>query len=356
MKNIYLQILDHKDEISGLVLATVTITHGSTPQKPGSSALFDKNGLISGTVGGGVVEGRIGKLAREAVLSKKSGEFTFDLANEISKKEEAICGGQINVLLDANLQNILPAAGQMKLSLSSGIPGILITMVNRFSDDVVLINRYWMTRDLFPDIPEEFRKEIEPLALEIIARKNPSDYRQLDLAVEDKEPISRFYLEPVFPASHLVIAGAGHIGKALAHLARLLDFEVTVIDDRAEYANPVNIPDADHIIVGNIGESVRAIRKSDDTYMVIVTRGHKDDAEALKPCLGAGLAYLGMIGSKNKIATMRASFIEKGWATIEQWNSIFAPIGVDIKSKTVDEIAISIAAQLILVRNSGKEA
>jgi len=354
MKNIYLQILGRKDEISSLALATVTMTQGSTPQKPGSSALFGKNGLISGTVGGGVVEGRVDKLAREAILSKKSGQITFDLANDISKKEEAICGGQITVLIDANLQNFLSVAEQLKSSIERRIPGVLITMVNRFSDDMVLVNSYWMTGTSFPDIPEEFRKEIEPVALDLIARKDPSDFRQLDLAVEDKEPVSRFYLEPVFPASHLVIAGAGHIGKSLAHLAHTIDFEVTVIDDREEYANQANIPEADHIIVGNIGESLRTIKKSDETYIVIVTRGHKDDAEALKPCIGTDIAYLGMIGSKNKIKSMKASFIENGWATEEQWNSIYSPIGMDIKSKTVAEIAVSIAAQLILVRNDAK--
>jgi xanthine dehydrogenase accessory factor len=85
---------------------------------------------------------------------------------------------------------------------------------------------------------------------------------------------------------------------------------------------------------------------------VIVTRGHKDDAEALKPCIGSDLAYTGMIGSKNKIASMRDNFIENGWATLKQWETVYTPIGLDIGSRTVEEIAISIAAQLVLVRNS----
>ena len=88
--------------------------------------------------------------------------------------------------------------------------------------------------------------------------------------------------------------------------------------------------------------------------MVIVTRGHNDDAAALKPCIDSGLAYTGMIGSKNKIATMRKRFIEKGWAAEKQWANIYAPIGIDIKSQSVEEIAVSIAAQLVLVRNTQK--
>jgi xanthine dehydrogenase accessory factor len=352
MKNIYLQLLDHQSDKSHLVLATVTRTHGSTPQKPGSSALFSKKGLIYGTVGGGVVEGRVEKLAREALLSKKSGHFQFNLANDISNKEEAICGGQISVLIDANLKSHLSVFEQLKKSLENRVPGILITMVTRFLEETVLINRYWISATFKPAIPEAFLEKIEPVVNNMLSEGNPSDYREMELKIPDEEPSSLFFLEAVFPPEHLVIVGAGHIGKALAHLADMLDFEVTIIDDRAEYANSENIPEASHIIVKDIGETLKDLNKSSDTYVVIVTRGHKDDAAALKPCIGSELAYTGMIGSKKKIEAMRSDFIENGWATVKQWEAVHTPIGLDIKSRTVEEIAISIAAQLVLVRNS----
>ena len=352
MKNIYLQLLDHKEAISELALATVTGTIGSTPQKPGSSALFDKKGLLAGTVGGGVVERRVEMLALAAILSKKSGHFRFNLANDISNKEEAICGGQINVLIDANLNNYLNVFQQLGDCIRSRAPGVLITMVTRFSEETVLINRYWMSKTSKPAIPEEFMERIEPEVDNILSKADPYNYRELELAIPDKEPSSLFFLEPVFPPAHLVIAGAGHIGRALAHLAGRLDFEVTVIDDRAEFANSENIPEADHILVNDIGEEIKKLQKNADTYLVIVTRGHKDDASALKPCIGSPLAYLGMIGSKNKIASMRNDFIDNGWATVKQWDTIHTPVGIEIKSRTVEEIAISIAAQLILVRNT----
>jgi len=335
-----------------MVLATVTRTHGSTPQKPGSSALFDRNGLISGTVGGGVVEGRVHKLIREALVSKKSGHFQFNLANDISSKEEAICGGQISVLIDANLQNYLSVFEQLGQSINDHIPGILITMVTGQSEDSVLINRYWMSMSSKPLIPEEFLEKIEPVVSEMILRRDPADYREMSLSIPDQEPSSIFFLEPVFPREQLIIAGAGHIGKALVHLAHMLDFEVTIIDDRREYANSFNIPEADHIIVDEMGEALKKLKLNINTYIVIVTRGHKDDASALKNCIGSDLAYKGMIGSVNKIASMRVDFIENGWATAKQWDTVYAPVGLDIKSRTVEEIAISIAAQLVLVRNS----
>jgi xanthine dehydrogenase accessory factor len=354
MKNIYIQILDNQLDILGIVLATVTGTKGSAPQKPGSSALFGKKGLIFGTVGGGVVEGRVTKLASKAILSKKSGHFKFNLENDISAKEEAICGGQINVLIDANLNNYLPVFEQLKRSLKEQVPGVLITMVTRFSEDTVLINRYWMSNTFKPEMPEEFLVKIEPVVNSILADGNPSDYREMELSIPDEEPSSLFFLEAIFPSAKLIIAGAGHIGKSLAHFADMLDFEVTVIDNRSEYANPVNIPEASHIIVNDIGETLKDLKKSNDTYVVIVTRGHKDDASALKSCIGSDLAYIGMIGSKHKVSIMKSDFIENGWATVKQWESIHTPIGIDIKSRTVEEIAVSIAAQLVLVRNTKK--
>jgi len=354
MKNIYLKLLEHQSDISSMVLATVTRTHGSTPQKPGSSALFGRKGLIFGTVGGGVVEGRAQKLALEAIVSKKSGHFRFNLANDISSKEEAICGGQISVLIDANLQNYLDVFEQLVQLINNRVVGVLLTMVTGLEQEAVLINRYWMTNSYKPPIPQEFLEKIEPVVSEIILRGDPTDYREMSLSIPGEEPSSLFFLEPVLPQEQLVIAGAGHIGRALAHLADLLDFEVTVIDDRSEYANSGNIPEADHFIVNDIGESLKELKKNNNSYVVIVTRGHKDDAAALKPCIGSDLAYTGMIGSVNKIASMRVNFIENGWATAEQWDTVHTPVGLDIRSRTVEEIAISIAAQLILVRNSKK--
>lgn len=354
MKNIYLKILEQQSGISNMVLATVTRTSGSTPQKPGSSALFSKAGLISGTVGGGIVEGKVQKIAINGLTSKESGHFHFNLANDISNTEEAICGGQINVLVDANLKNSINVFEQVKQSMTKRIPGILITMVTALTEKSVLINRYWMNETYRPSIPEYIINKIGPAVKSLISGGNRSDYMEMELTIPGEEPSSLFFLEPIFPPSQLVIAGAGHIGKELAHLGSRLNFEITIIDDRPEYANSINIPDADYIIVKDIGEAIHELKKSNDTYVVIVTRGHKDDAAALKPCIGSDLAYTGMIGSKNKIATMRMSFIEKGWATIKQWEQVHAPVGLDIKSQTVEEIAVSIAAQLILVRNSKK--
>ena len=159
------------------------------------------------------------------------------------------------------------------------------------------------------------------------------------------------FLQHIKPFPRLIIAGAGHIGKALAHLGSLLDFEVTVIDDRKEYAHAGNVPDADHLIVKDVGQAIQEQDTGPDSYVVIVSRGHEHDTEALKACIGSRAAYIGMIGSRNKVGVMKKKFLEEKWATPEQWSAIHAPIGIHIGSVTVQEIAISIAAQLVEVRN-----
>lgn len=323
MKNIYIRLIQSIQVLKKPVLATVTYTTGSTPQKPGSLALFSDGKIISGTVGGGIVENRVQTFASQCSHTGESMYVSFSLDNDIDRKDEAICGGSISILLDANPLEHLSVFEKMELDLASGTPGVLVTVVTTLKDTHVGIRRHWITAAL-------------------VQGKTP---------VKDEAKSNLVFHEPLFPLPRLVIAGAGHIGKALSHLGKMLDFEVSVADSRSEYANALNLPDADHTIAGDIGKIMEDIKKDRDTYIVIMTHGHAGDADALRPCIGSGAAYIGMIGSKGKIAKMREEFISKKWATNEEWQRIYSPVGIDIGSKTVEEIAVSIAAQLVLVRS-----
>lgn len=352
MKNIYQQIPLNKQDISDLVLATVTRTEGSTPQKAGSSALFNRSGLIAGTIGGGVLEGKVQMIALESLISKKSGHYTFRLDKNASEGEDALCGGEICILLDASLSDHIPVFEALRKSSKERDPGVLITLVSDIETGKTVINRYWTTDNDLDLIPAELKSVIIPEISRFIPGSGSCDFREFKLSDQGDDPSRLLFLEHVIPPPQLVIAGAGHIGKALSQLGSMLGFEMTVIDDRSEYANKGNVPYADHIITSGIGDAVESIVKGKDTYIVIVTRGHRDDSKALRACIGSDAAYIGMIGSKTKIALIRRDFIENGWATEAQWNRIFAPIGLDITSKTVEEIAISIAAQLVKVKNN----
>jgi xanthine dehydrogenase accessory factor len=348
MKNIYLQILENQSAHSPMALATVTRSAGSTPQKPGSSALFVQEGLLSGTIGGGAVEEKVHKIMQTALDKKESGLFAFELDHDISHEEEPICGGKMSVLVDAAPELHHRVFEQLKHSLIEGEPGVLVTKVNMMNGESVGIVRYWICGNEHENIPGDLKQDIEKGVKKLLAEGRRGKYAEL--------PLSRgtevVFLEPVFPPARLIIAGAGHIGKALAHLGKLLDFEVTVIDDRREYANLKNLPDTDRILVDDIGKAFEGLKKTPDTYVVIVTRGHKSDADALKYCIGSGIAYIGMIGSAKKVAEMRRKFIGEGWSSPQQWKDIHAPVGLKINSQSVQEIAVSIAAQLVQVRNS----
>lgn len=350
MNNIYLQIPEFKPADAILSLVTVTGTSGSTPRKSGSSALFDQTGLISGTIGGGIIEKKVEQLAQAAMQSKSSGLFSFMLDKDISAQEEAICGGQMNILIDANPWLHEEVFKQIRHSIREGIPGVLITKVLQRNDKQVTINRFWSTGKGNGTDSGITAQSLEPKINELLLEGKQGNYLELSEPGE-KQDISIF-MELVLPPSRLIIAGAGHIGKALVHLCKLLDFEVTIIDEREGYANADNIPEADNLIVGDIGQAIGKMKLTQDTYIVIVTRGHKSDADALKNCIGSEVAYIGMIGSAKKIALMRQKFIDEGWASNEQWAKIHAPVGLPIHSESVQEIAVSIAAELVLERNN----
>ncbi len=351
MKNIYFTLAESGASLSGPVLATVTGTSGSTPQKPGSSALFEDGKLIAGTVGGGIVENRTSAYAALCTEAKESALLHFSLDKETTEAEEAVCGGRITILADSDPLAHLKAFREMKSSIEAGVPGVLVTRVVPWNDAQVMIKRCWTTGTGELNIPGDSREKIFSEVENILSSGNRAGYRELDVVIPGERQGAKIFLEPVFPLPRLVIAGAGHIGKAMSHQGKLLGFEVTVIDDREEFANPVNLPDADNIIVRDIGEAMRDLRPDKDTYVVIVTRGHSHDADALRPFIGSQAAYVGMMGSTVKVAKMHREFISNGWATEEQWKKICTPIGVEIGSKTIEEIAVSIAAQLVQARH-----
>lgn len=353
-KHIYLQLLEFIGGNKPCVLATVTGTQGSTPQKPGCSAIFGKKGLLAGTIGGGAVELAIGEIASEAINSKKSGYFHFDLDNDISDVEAAICGGVMSILVDAAPEKHVEVLEEIRISGINRIPGVLVIFCGSGLSNCDGIKRIWLTSDNLAKFSEIIPDEIIVAATEMLNNSNADEFREIAMPGSEENELKLAFLESIVPSPQLIIAGAGHVGKALSHLGKLLDFEVIVWDDRAEYANKTNLPDADKVLSGSLDESIGNIQADRDTFIVIVTRGHKKDADVLRKFIGSDAGYIGMIGSRKKIVLVREAFLKNGWATAKQWNKIHTPIGLEIGSKTVQEIAVSIAAQLIQVRSQLK--
>jgi xanthine dehydrogenase accessory factor len=337
------QLLERLGTEEGLVLAVVVETGGSTPQVVGATALFSADGLAAGTVGGGLLEAKVEAAAREALADMEARLLTVRLDADPSDKEGAICGGRARVLVDPRTGRDREVFRKALADCRQGRAGFLLTGLRPAAGERVSTERAWLPFD-GPRHLEKNSLAADALDLEggkrLVARYSPAgDLEHLTFVTE------------VRPLARLVVAGAGHIGRAVAHLGHRLDFSVTIIDDRAEFANTRNVPDADTIILGDIGEALRTAGESAEDYFVIVTRGHQKDGEALRAVIGRPAAYVGMVGSRNKIEIMRREFLRNGWATEEEWARVRAPIGLDIGSRTVDEIAVSIAAELVLVRS-----
>jgi xanthine dehydrogenase accessory factor len=231
--------------------------------------------------------------------------------------------------------------------------GVLATQIDRRPEGQAGIIRFWLGEEK-PDL--EPGSALGGFGREV-AKVRREDKPML-LPVEGPGPKvnqTLHFLEPVTPLPRLLVVGAGHIGQAVARQARWLGFEVTVIDDRSEFARPERFDEGTKLIVSDIETAVRNFPTSSDTYIVIVTRGHRHDAEALRACIHSPAAYLGMIGSRHKIALLKERFLSAGWASAPDWKRIHAPIGLKIGSKTVEEIAVSIAAELVQVRSRVRE-
>ncbi len=159
------------------------------------------------------------------------------------------------------------------------------------------------------------------------------------------------FIEPLFRKQRLYIIGAGHCGRALAPLARLCDFYVVMIDNRKELLEQQALKSADRICLSDYTDLDRHIDFDDNAYIVIMTHGHIHDKKVLEYCLSRKSKYLGMIGSWTKVPKTFADLRQKGF-TDQELEKVHAPIGLPINSHTPHEIAVSIMAQIISVRNS----
>ena len=291
-----------------VALCAIVATRGSTPQPAGALVCVDEAANLVGTLGGGCVEADIRRRAHR-LLSKAprglkraargaAGELiTVQLDHDFGYDDGMICGGQMDVAI-----SVLTADGDLALyrkaadALRKGNPATVAIPVDT-ADGLV-----------------EYRIQLEA--------------------------------EPT-----LLIVGAGHISRVLARMVAALGFSVHVIDDRADYAKAERFPSPIRTTVGAIDQTLRKWPIDRNTYIVVVTRGHNHDEQALQTVLGSPARYIGMIGSRRKIKVIFDDLRHRG-AMDAQLAKVHAPIGVDISAVTTEEIALSIAAQLVSVRRA----
>lgn len=282
-------------------LCIIVATRGSTPQVPGAMLCVDENAHILGTVGGGCTEAEIRRTAHQMLAAGGSGLLTFELDRESAAEDGLICGGQMDVAISVFSQ---PAQAE---ALRKAIQRV------RCGEATIVPIRVDTA-----DGPVEYRARIEA-------------------------------------TPKLVIAGGGHLGTALAAVAVPLGFHVSVVDDRTDFASAQRFPPPINRVVGDIGQTLANWSIDANTYVVIVTRGHKHDEQALGAVLDSPAKYIGMIGSRRKIEVIYDDLRHRG-AKQERLDRVQAPIGLDIRAITPEEIAVSIAAELVSIRRADHKA
>lgn len=203
-------------------------------------------------------------------------------------------------------------------------------------------------------------RQIATAALDLLGRSDPT-LITIDLAATDgaAEPEARgtlsLYCEVLQPKPKVLIVGAGHVAIPVAKVAKLVGFEVAVLDDRPDFANHERFPEADEVIAAGFAETLAEYPIGSTTYIILVTRGHAQDEASLRQVLRSKAPYIGMIGSQRRVRAVFQRLAEAGYSE-ESFGKVFAPIGLDIGAHTPEEIALAIVAEVVKVRRGGKAA
>jgi xanthine dehydrogenase accessory factor len=336
-------------------VAVAHIVHhrGSTPRKTGACMLIDPTGGQLGTIGGGCGEAEVVSRAHRVLGTGEPALAEVRLLEEDGWESPSICGG----VLDVFIERVGPTMGGIPLeaffatlddAIAGGRPLAVATIVA--AADATLVGRKTIVdvgsgRAVTPG-SEELDTGVVAAATAAL-----DDGRAHTTSVGDL----RVYVEPLAPPPELVVVGAGHVGAALTRLAGASGFAVTVLDDRETFANPARLPDAHRILVGDPRSTLTTLPRRADRHVVLVTRGHRLDADCLRVALDLDLAYLGMIGSRRRVARIREQLVAEGVAPT-RLDRLHAPIGLDIGAETPAEIAVAILAEIINGRRHGRAA
>ncbi|MGH7408552.1 MAG: XdhC family protein [Candidatus Methylomirabilales bacterium] len=360
MSTLYRDLVDLLSRQEAVAVATVIASRGSTPREVGAKMLILDEGRILGTVGGGCGEAQV---LWEAVRVLREGQprlTEVDLTGVIDDESPTNCGGIMEIFIDRLSRVERPAVGlpaaeavaAARDALAARRRFVLVSVVaTPPASPVPAGARFGVTEDgtLLGTAPDRaFREALLVIGKDALAAGRS---RRLRLPAAGEVPALEAFVEAVLPQPELLIVGAGHIAVPLHRMAKSLDFRVVVLDDRAAFANPQRFPEADQIIAANIPATMKDYPLTPDTHLVLVTRGHQLDQEALKLAIHAPLGYIGMIGSKRRVRAV-VDHLRRHGIPEERLAAVHAPIGLPIGAETPAEIAVSILAEIVAVRRA----
>ena len=316
------------------VLATVISRNGSAPRSAGAKMIIKSDLSIYATIGGGILEAEVIELARQVMSDHQPRLRTFSFTGADASTMDAICGGTVEVLLeyfDVHDPQNLAFLHDLSEKVDHHQKAWWLTQIEPHQP-----LRHWLVgQDSSPTLPP-------PITPEEISHVHQVEHRQ--------SGSKHLIIEPIHLAGTAYIFGAGHVSQSLARYVKDVGFWTVILDDRADFANSQRFPAADKIIVLDSYSSIFSrLQIDENSFIVIVTRGHLNDREVLQQALRTSAGYIGMIGSQRKCELVYQELLKDGF-TRADFARVHAPIGLAISAETPEEIGISITAEMIRAR------
>ena len=342
-----------------LAIATIVSTLGSTPRGVGAKMVITSSGEILGTVGGGCGEAEVRREAVQVIRSRKPAMVKVELMDDIESNSPAVCGGILNVFVDPWWQDPETAAclnltDELLQIHEKGVAAVVATVLSSVNCADVAPGEKCLIRDGVVRTGNIRNTGLlEAILREAEVRLKREECRQVMLDLPGSECKAEVFFDVIPATQKALIVGAGHLAIPLVKFAKILGFHITVIDDRVLYANRERFPDVDEVLVGDMAETLREIKITPQTYIVLITRGHQYDEPCLREIIHSPAKYIGMIGSKRRIKACFIRFRDEDGIPEELLKRVYAPIGLDINAESPEEIALSIISEIVKVRRGG---
>ena len=331
-------------------IATVVRTVGSTPQVVGAKLVVtedEERSRAAGTLGGGCVEADAILAAREVLERGGRSLRAYELTEDLAWNTGLVCGGTMWILAERG-EDALRSNGRAMLdalvdAANGGAPLAIVTALSRRNRGLEFSRRAFadaagtLTESLGDDL-------LDARACSAAASQIRHGTPRL-VSVDDSTDL---LIEPVAARPRIVIAGGGHVALAMARQAMLLDYDVTVIEDRPTFADPARFQGAT-VLLGDVPQTLGEQHYTWNSFIVIATRGHKLDADCILAAVRTEARYIGLLGSRRKTVLIEELLHEHGVAD-ERIHAIHAPVGLDLGGRTPAEIALSVLAEITQLR------
>ncbi len=363
MREFFRELSEDLERGETVAMATIVRRKGSVPREVGAKMLVQRGGRISGTVGGGCGEAEVWRSALNVIDTQRPVTVQVDLTEEIAMESQGVCGGVFDVFVQpwhTMQQPDQPDMREYAHAISEALEGeqaiVMITLVaaggawRQHIGQQMLVHEDTRTLGalMLPVVPTELNVRIQEAAQQAILAGKP----HIEKILGPENDWAELFVEPFTPRPVLLIAGAGHIAAPLAAIAHLMNFSVSVTDDRASFATRERFPGAQRLLVGDIEATLKNYPITPRTHIVLVTRAHAHDVQGLRAILDSPAAYIGMIGSQRRVWAVFKLLHEEG-IPAEKLLRVQAPIGLDLGGSTPEEIALGIMAEITLLRRGG---